>query len=51
MGSKQKATDAALVKHGIADTERAEFLDLYERYRDDIVEVDGGMTAQIPSRF
>jgi hemoglobin len=38
--TNRKATDAALVKHGIAETERAEFLDIYERYRGDIVERD-----------
>jgi hemoglobin len=36
--TNRKATDAALIKHGIGETERAEFLDIYERYRDDIVE-------------
>jgi hemoglobin len=30
--------DAALVKNSVADAERAEFLGLFERYRDDIVE-------------
>ncbi len=29
---------AALLTHDIGDTERAEFLDLFERYRDEIVE-------------
>jgi hemoglobin len=33
-----KYTDAALVNNGIADPERAEFLELFERYRGDIVE-------------
>ena len=30
--------EAALLGHDVADTERAEFLGLFERYRDDIVE-------------
>jgi hemoglobin len=30
--------DAALIKNGVADAERAEFLALFERYRGDIVE-------------
>jgi len=30
--------DAALIKNGAAETERAEFLALFERYRGDIVE-------------
>jgi hemoglobin len=33
-----KHTDAALLAHNIPDAERAEFLDLFERYRDEIVE-------------
>jgi hemoglobin len=33
-----KASDAALVKNGVGDVERAEFLALFDRYRDDIVE-------------
>lgn len=32
------ASDVALAKNGVGDTERAEFLALFERYRDDIVE-------------
>jgi hemoglobin len=36
--TNRNATDTALVKHGVAEAERIEFLDLYERYRDDIVE-------------
>jgi hemoglobin len=35
-----KASDAALAKNGVGEPERAEFLALFERYRDDIVEVD-----------
>ena len=34
------ATDTALAKHSVGDAERAEFLALFERYRDDIVEAD-----------
>ncbi|WP_253870302.1 group 1 truncated hemoglobin [Mycobacterium sp. 1164966.3] len=36
--ANMKASDAALVKMGVGDAERAEFLALFERYRDDIVE-------------
>jgi len=32
------ASDVALAKNGVDDAERAEFLALFERYRDDIVE-------------
>jgi hemoglobin len=32
------ASDAALAKNGVGDAERAEFLALFERYRDDIIE-------------
>ena len=32
--------DAALLKNGVAEVERAEFLELYERYRSEIVETD-----------
>src|ERR1700741_1213930 len=32
------ASDAALVKNGVGDAERAEFLALFEHYRADIVE-------------
>jgi len=35
-----KASDAALAKNGVGEPERAEFLALFERYRDDIVEAD-----------
>jgi hemoglobin len=34
------ASGAALTKNGVGDAEREEFLALFERYRDDIVEVD-----------
>jgi hemoglobin len=33
-----EASDAALVKNGVDEAERAEFLALFERYRDEIVE-------------
>jgi hemoglobin len=33
-----KHAEAALVGHDVAATERAEFLGLFERYRDEIVE-------------
>ncbi len=36
--ANMKASDAALIKTGVGDAERAEFLALFERYRDDIVE-------------
>jgi hemoglobin len=36
--ANMKHAEAALVAQNIADTERAEFLDLFERYRDEIVE-------------
>jgi hemoglobin len=36
--ANMKASDAALVKNGVAEAERAEFLALFERYRGDIVE-------------
>jgi hemoglobin len=32
--------DAALMKNGVAELERAEFLALFERYRSEIVETD-----------
>jgi hemoglobin len=35
-----KASDAALAKNGVGQAERAAFLALFERYRDDIVEAD-----------
>ncbi|HZQ33106.1 MAG TPA: group 1 truncated hemoglobin [Mycobacterium sp.] len=35
-----RASDAALAKNGVGDAERAEFLALFERYRDEIVESD-----------
>jgi hemoglobin len=35
-----KASDAALAQNGVGEPERAEFLALFERYRDDIVEAD-----------
>jgi hemoglobin len=38
--ANMKASEAALAKNGIGDAERAEFLALFERYRDDIVEAD-----------
>lgn len=36
--TNMKASDAALVKNGVGEAERAAFLALFERYRDDIVE-------------
>ena len=36
--SNMKASDAALTKNDVGEAERAEFLALFERYRDDIVE-------------
>jgi hemoglobin len=36
--ANMKASDAALVKNGVGEAERAEFLALFERYRDEIVE-------------
>jgi hemoglobin len=36
--ANMEAADAALAKNGVGDAERAEFLALFERYRDDIVE-------------
>lgn len=36
--ANMKHADAALFKNGVPDAERAEFLALFERYRDDIVE-------------
>jgi hemoglobin len=33
-----KASDAALAGNGVGEAERADFLALFERYRDDIVE-------------
>jgi hemoglobin len=38
--ANMRASDAALTKNGVGDAERAEFLALFERYRDDIVESD-----------
>lgn len=38
--ANMKASDEALAKHSVGDAERAEFLALFERYRDDIVEAD-----------
>ena len=38
--SNMKASDAALAKNGVGDAERADFLALFERYRDDIVEAN-----------
>jgi hemoglobin len=38
--ANMKAADGALVKNGAGDAERAEFLALFERYRDDIVEAN-----------
>jgi hemoglobin len=38
--ANMKASDAALVKNGVGEAERVEFLVLFERYRDDIVEDD-----------
>ena len=36
--ANMKHADAALIKNGVAETERAEFLALFEQYRGDIVE-------------
>jgi len=38
--TNMKASDAALAKNGVGDAERTDFLALFERYRDDIVEAD-----------
>ncbi|MEB3984057.1 group 1 truncated hemoglobin [Mycobacterium sp. 663a-19] len=38
--TNMKASDEALAKNGVGDAERADFLALFERYRDDIVEAD-----------
>jgi hemoglobin len=38
--ANMKASDAALANNGVGEAERAEFLALFERYRDDIVEAD-----------
>ena len=38
--TNMKASDAALAKNGVGDAERADFLALFERYRDDIVEAN-----------
>jgi len=36
--TNMKASDAALAKNGVGDAQRADFLALFVRYRDDIVE-------------
>jgi hemoglobin len=36
-----KYAEAALVKNAVGETERTEFLGLFGRYRDDIVEPPG----------
>ena len=38
--ANMKASEAALAKNGVGEAERAEFLALFERHRDDIVEAD-----------
>jgi hemoglobin len=38
--ANMRASDAALAKNAVGDAERAEFLALFERYRDEIVESD-----------
>ena len=38
--ANMQASDVALVKNGVGQTERAEFLALFERYHGDIVEAD-----------
>jgi hemoglobin len=38
MGTNMKYADAALMKNAVGNAERAEFLGLFERYRDDIIE-------------
>jgi len=38
--TNMKASDAALAKNGVGDVERTDFLALFERYRDDIVEAN-----------
>jgi hemoglobin len=38
--TNMKASNAALAKNGVGEAERAEFLALFQRYRDDIVEAD-----------
>ena len=42
-----KSAEAALLAHGVAEAERAEFLGLFERYRDDIV--GGGVESGVES--
>jgi hemoglobin len=36
--TNMNASDAALARNGVGEAERADFLALFERYRDDIVE-------------
>ena len=43
--TNMRASDAALAKNGVGDAERAEFLALFERYREVIVESE---TSQKP---
>ena len=38
--ANMKYADAALMKNGVGDTDKAEFLGLFEQYHGDIVEVD-----------
>src|ERR1700758_203024 len=38
--ANMKASDAALIKSSVGEAERAEFLALFERYRDGVVEAD-----------
>ncbi|MDT5096470.1 MAG: hemoglobin [Mycobacterium sp.] len=38
--TNMEASDAALAKNGVGDVERGEFLALFERYRDEIVEAE-----------
>ena len=38
--ANMKYADAALINNAVGNAERAEFLGLFERYRDDIIETD-----------
>jgi hemoglobin len=40
MGTEHESLGRSTSQNGVGDAERAEFLALFERYRDDIVEAD-----------
>jgi hypothetical protein len=40
MGSEHESLGRGAGQNGVGEAERAEFLALFERYRDDIVEAD-----------